>query len=50
MAVAIACASGFLYQAAHMLLYFKSYPAVVSNDFAEEAAEFPAVTVCLENW
>ncbi|KAM7296826.1 hypothetical protein ISCGN_021981 [Ixodes scapularis] len=50
MAIAAACAVGFLYQAVGVVLYFQSYPAVVSSIFAQDEAEFPAVTVCFEAW
>lgn len=50
MAIAVACAVGFFYQAVGVVLYFQSYPAVVSSIFAQDEAEFPAVTICFEAW
>ncbi|KAH9368159.1 hypothetical protein HPB48_022552 [Haemaphysalis longicornis] len=48
--IAAACTSGFLYQAVGVVLYFRSYPALVSSVFVHDAAEFPAVTICLSSW
>ncbi|OQR78379.1 hypothetical protein BIW11_06451 [Tropilaelaps mercedesae] len=44
------CTLGCGYQALTALQTYLEHPSVVSSTYVKEAAEFPGVTICPENW
>lgn len=48
--IGLVCVVGATYQTFISLQNFFTYPSVVSSTLEKEAAEFPAVTICPENW